>query len=103
MGAGSTESSGCPFADPALGRQEILAATGPCPFHGARHTEAAPALVTRPVRVNIVRGTHVGDTDSAALLRDIGGGDRIREMCTRFYGHFFLDSRLQQFRCGAQL
>ena len=35
--------------------------------------------------------------ETARLLRDIGGGDRIREMTTRFYGHVFKDRELHKF------
>ena len=31
------------------------------------------------------------------LLIDIGGGDRIREFCTRFYSRMFVDDHLKQF------
>jgi hypothetical protein len=31
------------------------------------------------------------------LLTDIGGGDRIREFCTRFYSRMFVDDHLKQF------
>ena len=34
---------------------------------------------------------------TAILLADIGGLDRIREFCTRFYALAFLDSNLKQF------
>ena len=50
------------------------------------------------VRLSIVRGTHLKTAETAALLQDIGGSVRIREMCTRFYAHFFVDRHLRQFR-----
>jgi len=34
---------------------------------------------------------------SSQILKDIGGGDRIREFCTRFYAHAFLDLHIKPF------
>lgn len=41
--------------------------------------------------------THRTSAAQAALLADIGGGDRIRELCTRFYARAFEDQIIKQF------
>ena len=35
--------------------------------------------------------------DEVWSVKDIGGGDRIREMTTRFYAHVFEDAELRKF------
>eukprot|EP00457_Paulinella_chromatophora_P008324 gb/GEZN01008355.1/.p1 GENE.gb/GEZN01008355.1/~~gb/GEZN01008355.1/.p1 ORF type:complete len:390 (+),score=45.31 gb/GEZN01008355.1/:118-1287(+) len=66
-----------------------------CPFltqrlKGTMHFSA-------PVAVAMQHGSHIQSTAQAALLRDIGGGDTIRVLCTRFYEHAFRDKVLDSF------
>jgi len=44
------------------------------------------------------RGEHVASEGSAQLLREIGGGDVLRRLSTRFYEKFFVDTVMQKFR-----
>ena len=41
--------------------------------------------------------THKVSEGQGQLLKDIGGGDRIREFCTRFYARVFEDKELDKF------
>ncbi|KAF0703949.1 hypothetical protein As57867_007439, partial [Aphanomyces stellatus] len=66
-----------------------------CPFHA--HNAVAPASITHPVDLVVRHSTFITTDKSATLLRDIGGGDRIRECCTRFYARAFLDVQLKPF------
>ncbi len=72
-----------------------------CPFH--KHVPVEKILGTdkQKIKQNIglpLRGrTHVTSDGQAALLQDIGGGDTIREICTRFYAHAFRDQVISQF------
>jgi len=56
-----------------------------CPFHKKRH-EAA--LIPNSKE-------KIYETDE--LLKSIGGGDKVRQMCTRFYAHAFEDQTLTKF------
>lgn len=40
---------------------------------------------------------NIGTVDTAELLRSIGGGDVIRELCTRFYARAFQDAHIAEF------
>eukprot|EP01038_Epipyxis_sp_PR26KG_P011452 gene11452-15343_t len=67
-----------------------------CPFH-AHHKPDEYHLNHQTIPL-IVRDREFKTTKlSANLLADIGGGDRIRELCTRFYARAFLDSKLKEF------
>jgi hypothetical protein len=70
-----------------------------CPFHAHIFRSAIDFSIEADSELDIVvrGGTHEATPASAALLEDIGGPDRIREMCCRFYAHAFLDKGLQQF------
>ena len=67
-----------------------------CPFHSHQQPETDIPSSAK-IDVNVRGGTHRTSEGQAILLADIGGADRIREACTRFYAHAFLDSNLQQF------
>lgn len=86
-------SSRCPFsfADKPINLENI----SKCPFHA--HVTPKKVTVTQPVPLNIHGRTHHTSKATATLLQDIGGGDRIREFCTRFYALFFEDKVLSQF------
>ena len=91
----------CPYADlstriskPHRSTVETLEEIGQempvCPFH--RHAGGPYAIK------EVLDASKTWDTrESSQLLRDIGGGDRIREMCTRFYARAFEDSILKPF------
>ncbi|RHY76088.1 hypothetical protein DYB37_006700 [Aphanomyces astaci] len=87
----------CPFAnvDLAISAVDTSQFAHTCPFHA--HAAAPVASITSPVDLVVRSGTFVTSSTSATLLQDIGGGDKIRECCTRFYAHAFLDSQLKPF------
>ncbi len=82
----------CPFTNLA---RAVKSEKGVCPFHS--HTIPDSFHITKDVPLHVTNGTHQVSEKSAALLRDIGGGDRIREFCTRFYARAFLDESLREF------
>jgi truncated hemoglobin YjbI len=95
----STIKMQCPFANTAapvnngiIGESE---ATPQCPFH--EHRPFAPPGIRGMIQLAKSGNTHQVSAGQAALLADIGGGDRIRELCTRFYARAFEDQILQQF------
>ena len=86
----------CPFAS----ANYDASSTSPvaCPFHN--HREGNPEYAMSPdldVHLKVRGGTHQATAQSAELLHDIGGPDRIRIMCTRFYAHAFNDVNTMQF------
>eukprot|EP01031_Cornospumella_fuschlensis_P032734 gene32735-39572_t len=84
--------SECPFSD--LTR-EAKTSRGSCPFH--KHTIPSSYKIRDDVDLRVINGTHQVSEGTANLLADIGGGDRIREFCTRFYARAFIDKTLQEF------
>ena len=83
----------CPFA-----RADQLIEPGApvrCPFHA--HNVPEKFQLKEEVPLNLYGRTHYTSEATAELLADIGGPDRIREMCTRFYAQFFEDPVLVQF------
>ena len=66
----------CPFAD---AKRAVELQTATCPFHAHKVPAAGAQKIQSDVPVNIVGRVFTGTKDSAALLKDIGGGDRIRE------------------------
>ena len=85
----------CPFANLDNSPTEMLDAHGQCPFH--RHKVPSKVRINDEVPLVIRDGAHSVSKGTAGLLADIGGGDRIREFCTRFYARMFADQHLQQF------
>jgi hypothetical protein len=67
-----------------------------CPFHKHRVPQDYQ-LKSATIPVVIRNGSHQVSEGTANLLHDIGGGDRIREMCTRFYARAFEDFTIQPF------
>ena len=95
--ANSHKRGSCPFADLSISvNPESPAPTG-CPFHAHKASSAIQSTITKPVPLAVHFGTHTISQGSIDLLRDIGGGDRIREVCTRFYARMHEDSHLKQF------
>jgi len=86
----------CPFSNADVDIDSIERATlQTCPFH--QHAPlSAPSMVSPP-KLARDGGTHVISQGSIDLLKDIGGGDTIRELCTRFYARAFLDFTLKPF------
>jgi truncated hemoglobin YjbI len=84
----------CPFTDleKALNASVI---ENQCPFHKHVVPDSYHILTDVPLRVK--NGSHQVSDGTARLLKDIGGGDRIRELCTRFYARAFLDQTLTGF------
>lgn len=74
---------------------------GVCPFHATKHQQPAPADLPTELRTLRPFITADGDYDrtseSAALLASVGGGQRIREMTTRFYSYAMEDEHLREF------
>ncbi len=95
----------CPFEDVAYKLEASLAADTDnekepqCPFHQLKHRQDGPAKPKdqRPVSLKVVEGAFRGNKDTWKLLKEVGGGDRIRQMCTRFYARAFEDETLDRF------
>lgn len=84
----------CPFANLATAPKPTEAAKT-CPFHA--HTVPNEFNIHNSVPLSVRGGTHQVSAATAALLADIGGGDRIREFVTRFYARAFLDQHIKPF------
>ncbi len=80
----------CPLED--VDHPDPFASTEECPFHKTVHIKTEPdgSEVTD-------KGKSTFSKHSAQILKDIGGGDRIRQMMTRFYAHAFKDETLSKF------
>ncbi len=92
--------SRCPFVDLSKKPTEIASETASkCPFHEHKQMHASDFHMPADIEINIVirGGSHQSTPQAAALLRDIGGPDRIREFCTRFYSHAFIDQTISEF------
>jgi hypothetical protein len=75
----------CPFADIGLAIEIQLSRSlqiGNCPYHA--HYVPSTVAMEHDIECKVDNGTHQPSSDQAKLLADIGGGDRIREFCTRF-------------------
>ena len=64
-----------------------------CPFQ-------ASMVPAGDIMQNIVGRVFKDNENSAALLKEIGGGDRVRAACSRFYSYAFQDKLLDQFMFG---
>lgn len=65
-----------------------------CPHYHGLHPEPAASKLNDNVRKEEVGGKYRYSEDTAMLLADIGGGERIRDLCTRFYAKVFLDQHI---------
>lgn len=84
----------CPFENV---KEEAPQAPMPvCPFHKTKHLQPE-GTIKKDVSVNVIGGTFTKSGQSAQLLKDIGGSDRIMQMTTRFYSHAFEDKTLDKF------
>lgn len=84
----------CPFAnsvakDPFAGRNK-------CVYHNVIHKRPQVSQ-GRSVDLHVISGTFQTTADTSNLLRDIGGGQQIRQMTTRFYARAFRDHTLSPF------
>mmetsp|Transcript_10176 Transcript_10176/g.16455 ORF Transcript_10176/g.16455 Transcript_10176/m.16455 type:complete len:277 (-) Transcript_10176:103-933(-) len=68
-----------------------------CPFLASEGKKWPKPKIRKRVPLSTMRGTHVISKGTKDLLKDIGGGGRIRSMCTRFYAKAFKDSVLSKF------
>ena len=88
----------CPLADVTIAPSKIRV----CPYHAHKqrgeffHVHGTIPLDEVPGKKRCDDETTPNE-DTARLLKNIGGGDRIREICTRFYARAFVDSQLAQF------
>jgi len=84
----------CPFADAAVAVDIQIAS---CPHHA--HYVPSSYHIPGDATIDIVvrDREHQATSQAAALLSDIGGGDRIREFCTRFYAHAFQNQTIKVF------
>lgn len=88
----------CPLANVAIAPSKIRV----CPFHAHKqrgeffHVRGGIPLDEVPGKKRCDDET-VANEDTARLLKNIGGGDRIREICTRFYARAFIDAQLAEF------
>ena len=89
-----TAISECPYAN----LQAPISIVDPerrCPFHS--HKVPDRYSIDHTVPLVVKNGSHQVSNGTAQLLQDIGGGDRIREFCTRFYARAFLDVHIKDF------
>ncbi len=84
----------CPFED--VDNADPFASEEPCKFHRVVHRRTAPRG-TEIAGKDKSRGGYIFSRWSGRLLQDIGGGDRLRQMTTRFYAHCFRDHTLRKF------
>ncbi len=86
--------SECPIAN--LEQKPDFTVETKCPFHHTVH-KGTPSDEDKDTAALAAEkyGSHVART--ADFLKDIGGGDRIRQMTTRFYAHAFEDQTLSKF------
>ena len=88
----------CPLADINVKATRVSR----CPFHQHRN-RGEFFQMHQEIPLHTVDAPRLCDVDteptveSADLLRNIGGGDRIREICTRFYARAFVDMKLKEF------
>ena len=76
----------------------LKAGRAQCPFAKHHGGKGWPEQKLRERVPLATRGfTHVVSDGSAALLKDIGGGDRIRSLCHRFYAKGFQDRVFRTF------
>eukprot|EP00605_Chrysophyceae_sp_TOSAG23-4_P001223 GSChrysophyteH1.ASY1.ANO1.1333.1 assembled CDS len=85
----------CPFAD--LNQNPIEVEPGSCPVHAHTRPGSFSIPSSETINISVRGGTHQCTEQAAALLADIGGSDRIREACTRFYARAFLDETIKLF------
>lgn len=83
----------CPFENV---KDDAPRGTARCPLHDAKHKQPEGSI-RKEISVNIIGGTFTKSRQSAQLLRDIGGSDRIMQMTTRFYARVFEDFTLEKF------
>lgn len=99
MAAMSNRGSSCPFSNSEKTIIDSIkdGSVDKCPFH--THVPIKePVSVLKAPALALDRGvTHITSMETGKLLEDIGGGDRIREFCTRFYARAFEDQTLKQF------
>ena len=87
----------CPLANLQIKVETInQSSQNRCPFH-AHSGLPADSKIHHAVPLVVRDGSHQVSEGTANLLHDIGGGDRIREFCTRFYARAFLDHTLKPF------
>ena len=99
----------CPFADVNRTRKDIIEENSRCPFHQIAHNDQSSGPTGSRHEMQLIRNSNNNknnsnnisrnnsNKESARLLREIGGGDRMREMTTRFYAHAFEDRELSRF------
>mmetsp|Transcript_17427 Transcript_17427/g.29416 ORF Transcript_17427/g.29416 Transcript_17427/m.29416 type:complete len:263 (-) Transcript_17427:210-998(-) len=85
----------CPFANLEFAVHYEGKSRQKCPFHA--HKLPQSNNISGTVLLNVQNGKVQVSRAQSALLRDIGGGDRIREFVTRFYARAFEDKHIQPF------
>ena len=71
-----------------------------CEFHKTVHRRNSPAKMKSETKVKLAltsMGSYRTSGSTSALLKDMGGSDRIKIMCTRFYALCFKDATLSKF------
>ena len=86
----------CPFED--LSTKNPYSSER-CKFHKTIHRKITPSLnEDTKIKLNTnYLGNYKASGGSAAVLKDIGGADKIRILCTRFYALAFKDFTLSKF------
>lgn len=91
----------CPIANPGLWFESMYSNQPECPFHKCLHQPRqpsdAPDEVALVLKDTTPFKTHQISQGTEELLQSIGGGDKLRQLCTRFYVLFMLDKVLSTF------
>jgi len=92
----------CPLADlnrkaPLDSRIEQARLRARCPFHEHDPPSRFPIRREITFKISANNSEYHPTRGSSTLLQNIGGGDRIREFCTRFYARAFVDFQLAPF------
>jgi len=85
VSSSSQPASVCPIAN--TNKLPDFKIQAECPFHKNKHTGVSTTGAA----------SKDGTFETYELLKSIGGGDKIRQMTTRFYAHAFEDQTLSKF------
>ncbi len=86
----------CPFEDP--DNTDPFSSVEPCSFHKVVHVRTVPKNGGgSSYNKSMNSRAYLFSGRTSKLLQEIGGGDRMREMTTRFYAHCFRDHTLKKF------
>eukprot|EP00095_Tigriopus_kingsejongensis_P012303 maker-scaffold692_size110616-snap-gene-0.21 protein:Tk12303 transcript:maker-scaffold692_size110616-snap-gene-0.21-mRNA-1 annotation:"hypothetical protein TRIADDRAFT_22637" len=92
---GQSQTATCPFAD--LENRAPVNAQETCIYHQVVHSKPKKCSAEEDVPFITKSDSFQTSKHSSNLLNEIGGGDKIRQMTTRFYARAFQDQTLRLF------